>query len=169
MTHIITPSMDKLAHQMKRFAERGLFDGQTMTPYFNRARQFHEETGTMLLYTRESGYHSSGWWKNPDYERCYHLSISFWDVEAEIPRPFEPGLSRTWASAFFGAWTRYIWEESSVTHKLRPGSADVHHYRVFCDVMWKPIIPRGEVYTKEFIEEGWKSWSDVQYEKQQAK
>lgn len=39
--------------------------------------------------------------------------------------------------------------------------ATVHHYRLFCDKAWKPILPRGEVYSKDWTPADWKSWSDV--------
>ena len=37
----------------------------------------YEQPGlyTSLIYTMDEGMHSIGWWKNPDYARCYHLSL----------------------------------------------------------------------------------------------
>jgi hypothetical protein len=32
---------------------------------------------------------------------------------------------------------------------------------VFCDERWQPILPRGEVYSREFTEKGWKSFSEM--------
>mgnify|MGYP003524565819 FL=1 len=166
MPSFVTPSMESLARAMKHHARSGLWDGRAETaqlPYFDQARREHAETGTVLLFTREDGYHSSGWWKNPDYERCYHLSISFWDLQSQQPRPFETRLAEAWVRCFFVTWTRYVWEEGP-SMKL---PAEVRHYRVFCDPAWQPILPRGEVYTRDFVEKGWKSWSDQQWEKQQ--
>lgn len=163
MVHLITRSMDQLITRMKVHAESGLFSGKSIEhrlPYFDNARQQHYESGTSLIYTRDSGHHTSGWWKNPDYERCYHLSLSFWDFKHLAPRPFEHKQAKLWVQAFYGNWIRYIWEEGPA-QKL---DAEVRHYRVFCDLQWQPIIPRGEVYTREFIEAGWKSWSDQQYD-----
>lgn len=38
---------------------------------------------------------------------------------------------------------------------------DVHHYRLFLAPDWRtPILPRKELYSREFTEAGWKSWSD---------
>ena len=37
----------------------------------------------------------------------------------------------------------------------------VYHYRLFCDEGWQPLKPRGEVYTRDFIEKGWKSFSEL--------
>lgn len=161
MPAILTLEMRQLAQQMKQHAERGHFDGQNNnTHYFIMANQTHQATGTLLLFTRDIGYHSCGWFKNPDYERCYHLSISFWDVETEEPRPYEHKLAELWCNIFYGHWTRYIWTESN----QRPIPSTPHHYRVMCDPNWQPIIPRGEVYSKEFTEQGWKSWTEQQAE-----
>lgn len=33
--------------------------------------------------------------------------------------------------------------------------------QVFCDPAWQPLKPRGEVYTREFTEVGWKSFSEL--------
>lgn len=149
--------MKRLAQIMRRHADKGHFDGQhSETIYFMLAKQIHIPTGTQLLFTRDIGYHSCGWFKNPDYERCYHLSLSFWDVAANLPRPFEHKLAHTWTTIFYGDWTRFIWEESN----HRPIASTPHHYRVMCDQAWQPIIPRGEVYSKELTEQGWKSWSE---------
>jgi hypothetical protein len=162
---LITVSMEKLATALKMHSKRGLFDGQNIdTAYFAKAKRVHAETGAMLLFTRDVGYHSSGWFKNPDYERCYQLSLSFWDLENEIARPFEQKLAQAWVQCIFGQLSRYVWEESQPTESRKLVTAEVRHYRVFCDPAWNPIIPRGEVYTRDFIEIGWKSWSDKQYE-----
>ena len=166
MTHLITLDMEEIVRRAWSHATRGdyVYDGRNPnTPYFQNARGLHEPSGTQLLFTRDVGHHTSGWFKNPDYERCFHLSISFWDLEARIPRPYEYTLARTWVMAFYGSWTRFVWEESSKLERAE-GRLDVRHYRVFCDPAWLPIIPRGEVYSREFIEKGWKSFSEQRYE-----
>jgi hypothetical protein len=114
----------------------------------------------VLLFTRDVGHHTSGWFKNPDYERCYHLSLSFWDLERRVARPFEGRLARAWVRAFYRDWTRLVWEESATLRSL-PRLPEVRHYRVFCDARWQPILPRGEVYSREFTEKGWKSFSEL--------
>lgn len=40
-------------------------------------RWFVERIDAIVIMTRDIGYHTSGWWKNPDYERCFHVSISY--------------------------------------------------------------------------------------------
>jgi hypothetical protein len=168
--------MQQFANHMKRHAEHGHYTGVVETthlPYFRKARKLHQPTGTILIYTRDIGHHSSGWFKNPDYERCYHLSLSFFDPQTQYPRPFDSKLAKVWIHAFFGDWTRYIWEESMSDEGRQllaqnPNQPEVRHYRVFCNPVWQPIIPRDEVYTRDFIEKGWKSWSDQQYDKQRG-
>lgn len=166
MAAIITPSIARLARTMRQHAETGLFTGQNeLSLYFRLANRIHPETGTSLLFTRDKGMHDCGWFKNPDYNQCYHLSISFWDFSVlpdGTPIPYDFQIARTWIKAFYGAWSRYIWEESPFSTNLR---SEVRHYRVMTDPTWQPIIPRGEVYSRDFTEKGWKSWSDQQYEK----
>ena len=65
---------------------KGTFDGRYADAYFQNCRMVHPFRGITIAFTRDVGYHSSGWWKNPDFERCYHLSIwkSFSDVQDAI-------------------------------------------------------------------------------------
>ena len=115
--------------------------------------------GVTLIYTRDTGHHSSGWWKNPDYERCRHLSVSFFDPLTMMPDGFKRDRALDWARLMFGDDVSKLWIEPPYTidGKLR----GVHHYRLFCDAGWQPIIPRGEVYSTEFTELGWKSFSEI--------
>lgn len=164
---IITPETASFVQAMKRHAASGsYFDGRNeFSPYFLKAKQFHAASGTLMIYTRDVGMHSSGWFKNPDYERCLHLSLSFWDAKSKTPTAFDDKLMRVWVNLFYGHWGRYVWEESQ---SRTDNPAEVRHYRVLCDPRWQPIIPRGEVYTRDFIEKGWKSFSDQRYDRQQV-
>lgn len=113
--------------------------------------------------TRDIGHHSSGWWKNPDYERCRHLSLSFFDPEVGLvsgSMPRDKKLTAKIIDRVFGPDKRYLWSEPPYSPQGK--AADIWHYRLFCDPAWEPILPRSEVYGRELIEEGWKSWSDVQ-------
>jgi hypothetical protein len=166
---IITPSMDKLVRVMKHNAEQGFFSGsqsEAQGRYFQRCRQEHLKTGTVIIFTRDRGMHTSGWFKNPDYDRCYHLSLTFWDFDAGKQEAFDEKLARAWVHAFYGDWTRYIWHEGITDEGKSSGTANCNHYRVMCNPAWQPIIPRKEVYTKEFIEKGWLSFSDKQYKEE---
>jgi len=98
------------------------------------------------------GYHTSGWWKNPDYERCYHLSISF--PGGRNNKKLEHILNK-----FFGNNKRLLWCEPPYSEEGK--KAGVYHYRLFCDENWQPIFPRGEVYSTQFTEMGWKSFSEL--------
>jgi len=153
--------------------------------YLNRCTHFHWATGTVVMFTRDTGHHSSGWMKNPDYERCWHLSLSFREPRPERdpeelanahriallmrhvgahfePVPFDHRVARAWVEAFYGDDRRYCWEEGPFSGEGK--ALGVRHYRLFCDPTWKPILPRREVYTRDFTEKGWRSWSEVQGE-----
>ena len=117
-----------------------------------------------MILTRDSGMHSSGWWKNPDYERCWHMSLSFSHVSPLImlPEQYLPQdhkLARKWCDLIFGEAKRLLWIEPPFSDLGK--KRDVYHYRLFCDPSWTPILPRGEVYSRDFTPSDWKSWSDV--------
>jgi hypothetical protein len=163
-------ALESTVVRLKLAAETGLYDGLIATPtdraYFHRCRgicpvgRLADSTMAVLIYTRDHGHHSSGWWKNPDYERCRHLSLSFYDIVTGLPRiPLDRKRGGELARMFFGDDTRWVWVEPPYTAegKLK----GVHHYRLFCDVAWQPIKPRGEVYTKDFTEKGWRSFSEI--------
>lgn len=134
-------------------AQHGTFDGLSPDdPYLANCRWWLEDYGCILILTRDVGYHTSGWWKNPDYERCYHLSISF--PGGGKRKTVEHILKR-----LFGDDRRWLWCEPPYSAEGK--SAGVWHYRLFCDPAWQPLKPRGEVYTREFTEQGWKSYSEL--------
>jgi len=122
----------------------------------------HYPTGTQAILTRDTGYHTSGWWKNPDYERCIHLSLCFRDIETGEPKEKDKKLTAQWIDAIFGDNNRLLWCEPPYSEIGK--KRDVWHYRLFCadEGFRHPILPRGEVYSKEFTESGWLSYSDVQ-------
>lgn len=129
--------------------------------YLESCRAYHLPTRTKIIFTRDTGHHTSGWWKNPDYERCLHLSLSFLDPEAEEPRPVphRHDLASEWIDAFFPTTKHLVWTEPPFGPEGK--RHDVWHYRVFYSTGWTaPILPRGEVYSKDFTEAGWLSWSD---------
>lgn len=140
----------------------GVFDGDRMTPYISNCRFFHPMSGSVVCFTRDVGHHKSGWWKNPDYERCFHLSLSFLDPIIGENAPKNNKLTMQWVDLFYGDSKRLVWAESPVSKKGK--ASDVWHYRVFCDEHWRPMKPRGEVYGKELTKAGWKSFSEVQAE-----
>jgi len=159
--------MEKLVRIMKWNAELGILSGIIHSKYEDMYKgacsHFHRHTGTRILFTRDSGYHSCGWWKNPDYERCYHLSLSFRDPLTLNSRPYDKKLAAQWTRAFFGYDEVLTWCEPPFSPEGK--AVGVHHYRLFCDPAWKPIKPRGEVYNTEFTEKGFKSFSEIHGQK----
>lgn len=156
--------MPSVAQDRRRIAGYGIYDGwiHNTGRYAERCKAFHQPTGTLMIFTRDAGMHASGWWKNPEYERCLHLSLSFRDVETGDRAPRNKKLTGQWLDYFFGDNKRMLWCEPPFSPEGK--QCDTWHYRLFCAPNWTPIIPRGEVYSKEFTEMGWKSFSDVQAE-----
>ncbi len=180
--------MDLVARHVRERAERMLWDGRQGTfdglpipdlEWMYRSTYDIEEVGTRLMFTRDTNHHESGWIKNPDYERCYHLSLSAAGPGPSrslvVPVRLEPlvglpiaqpeldsDLEEAWVDAFFGEDKRYAWRESAKSRVGRDKA--VWHYRVFCDEHWQPLVPRGEVYSLEFTERGWKIWSELHAE-----
>jgi hypothetical protein len=156
--------MAGVAKEMKRVAFTGIWYGEGFTDYMIRCHGYHEPTGSKIGFTRDTGHHTSGWWKNPDYERCLHLSLSFHDPESGEPLgDRDSKLTKEWIELFFGNHQRLIWAEPPYSDYGK--QRDTWHYRLFMHDDWQtPLLPRKEVYTREFTEAGWKSWSDVQAE-----
>lgn len=122
---------------------------------------YHVATGTLILLTRDSGCHSCGWWKNPDYERCLHLSISFRDPKTILPRSYDHKEARPWVEAVFASNKNMLWIEPPYSTEGK--FLDVWHYRLFYAPGWAmPILPRKEVYSKDYTPAGWLSFSDLQ-------
>lgn len=155
--------VEKLVARMKATAQLGTWDGRHASSYFRSCRHRDRVLGVMAIFTRDVGHHSSGWWKNPEYEQCLHLSLSFFDPLTVTPAPRNDHLTKKIIAAVFGDEARKLWCEppTSTEGKQR----QVWHYRLFTDPMWQPIKPRGEVYSRTYTAAGWKSYSDVQAEK----
>lgn len=169
--------MASIARQMKAAARKGFFDGAN-TPrnlhYINRCSRVDPVTCTKLIFTHDIGHHTSGWWKNPDYERCFHLSLSpfepssglvdvrgvLYPTQAEL----DPKLRLQWAKTFYQDHVSKTWIEPAYTDFGK--AAEIWHYRLFLDKALEPILPRGEVYSKELTEAGWKYFSEVHAERE---
>jgi hypothetical protein len=157
-------SFAALAISARMQAARMVLDGRDSPAaqrHIERCTHYHRPTETLLIFTRDAGHHSSGWWKNPDYERCLHLSVSFVGTEGGrvYLLPFDRRMAGKWAEAFFGTAARLCWIEPPYSRagKVR----GVHHYRLFCDPGWQPILPRGEVYSRAHTPAGWLSFSEL--------
>ena len=158
--------MRSVALRMRSVANMGVWDGyddEKGQRYINKCRRIDSETSTVIIFTRDTGHHSSGWMKNPDFERCFHLSLSPAPMRIIIPNAQRAELSAktkaAWLKAFYGEDAKYTWEESAKSHVGKQHG--VLHYRLFCDESWKPILPSGEVYSTALTELGWRSASQV--------
>lgn len=138
--------------RIRKTANHGVFDGRHITPYFEECRWWLERFDCLIIFTRDVGHHTSGWWKNPDYERCYHLSISF-------PGGRNRKKEEYVLQKLFRSNCRLLWCEPP--YSIEGKKAEVYHYRLFCDENWEAIKPRGEVYNTQFTELGWKSFSEI--------
>lgn len=136
------------------------YAGVVPSDYIIRECQFWiAEFNALCILTVDTGHHSSGWWKNPDYETCWHFSLSFKDDEFQ-DAPFEWKTAKLLVGACYGPMRNLVWAEGPYTPDGK--RMEVWHYRVFVDTQTlMPIFPRGEVYSKQFTERGWKSWSEL--------
>lgn len=162
MEQSLLDRLDRFCRIILSRAKSGQWSGQDLTRYYHSCRNYlplTPETGCGVVFTRDVGHHSSGWWKNPDYERCFHISLSFITIDRE-PLPRNRVITELIIDRVYDKWQKYIWAEPPYTPRGR--EHDVWHYRVFCNPAWEPIVPQGEVYNKDFTEIGWLSWSDAQ-------
>ena len=165
------PRAWKLVEGMRSIARLGTYSGLG-TPadlrYIEFCKKLHRASGSLLIFTRDAGMHSCGWWKNPDYNHCWHLSLSFVDPESLQPTTVhDHKIAQRWCELFFKDARRLLWCEPPFSPEGKARA--VWHYRLFCDESYSiPLLPRGEVYTREFTEKGWKSWSDLHAEPQES-
>lgn len=109
-----------------------------------------------LIASHDQGTHASGWWRNSDYDRCWHLSlVAMADgAYADLPRPDLDA----WGRAIFGQHLAKAWIEPPASkldaYRHAPASAYTTHIRVFLDRNGRPIQPEGEVYTLKPWAEG---------------
>lgn len=157
-------NLDAMVPFAKLRARRGVYDGivsPTAQRYIDLCRliwAYNPAEAAVLLFTRDIGHHSSGWWKNPDYERCWHLSVSYRSATGETIE-HDKRRSQTLAEAFFGPDLAHCWVEGPYSPRGR--AIQVWHYRVFADENWEAFKPRGEVYDKSWTSADWRSFSDV--------
>lgn len=164
-------TQENIAAYLKRQAAMGTYGG-IVNPitqrYCDACQCAHRPSGTIMILTRDMGMHSCGWWKNPDYERCLHLSLSFRDPKTGVPRSRDRKLSDEWIDAVFGPLKTLIWTEPPYYPEGKKN--DTWHYRVFFAPDWAaPILPRGEVYSKDWTPADWLSWSDLRAKLHQEK
>lgn len=155
---------ENIAGWLKQQASCGEYDGvmtERAKRYTDSCTAAHKSSGSILLFTKDIGMHDSGWWKNPDCNQCWHLSLSFRDPQTGHPRGKDQEWTDKWIEAVFGPLKRLIWAEPPYYPEGKRN--DVWHYRVFFAPGWTaPILPRGEVYSKDWTPSHWLSYSDLQ-------
>ncbi len=105
-----------------------------------------------IVLSFDVGHHACGWWKNADYDRCLHLSLSvngerkgngwsYFDDPQEMPA----NEVNEWAKLIFEDLhpdaLKWLWFE--------PGykGSNMKHLRLFYSkITGQPIMPEGEVY-----------------------
>lgn len=117
-----------------------------------------------LMLSFDVGYHASGWFRNSDWERNLHLSLSH--PRPELPALWTPGKpeigvgpgpsmqletvgdaeARAWGRAVFGADAPKAWFEPAASPLDPHRAPNVVHLRLFYDPGMRPFIPRGEPY-----------------------
>lgn len=101
-----------------------------------------------------------GWWKNAQYEKCLHLSISFRDPATLESIEWEPAAARRIVEAVFGEARRLTWWEPA--YSAQGKARGVQHWRLFYAADWiTPIHPKGEPHTLN-VPAGWREWTDYQ-------
>lgn len=162
---VLFGDLAQLVKTAKQRAGRTVYDGR-VTPVNQRLIEslrylfsITPDISARIIYSRDVGHHTGGWWKNPDYERCLHLSLSFCVNPTDEPLPFLREPAAWIAGAFWGQHAKWSWLEKPYSPEGQ--HADVWHYRLFCDRSWSPILPRGEVYSRENTPVDWRSYSEV--------
>lgn len=136
------------------------FDGTSRTAHLIPLMTYRHIPGVTIIFTRDAGHHACGWFRNPDYERCYHLSLSFHGLMTNEPAPYSHREASKWIRMFFDPTPELVWSEPPYSPDGK--RLEVWHHRLFMDHSWRhPVFPRREVYSTEFTELGWKSFSEL--------
>lgn len=170
----IKPEHRRLAGNLRREALRGWYTGTPETAQAHIARAIargavESELTVSLSLSRDRMHHSVGWWRNAEYEYCWHLSVAAKVVDdpsraqeswaAASFEPFPHDELRYWAAAIYGKDIDKTWTEPGGTDpRLTPEEKRVHatmwHVRLFLhpEILntagepFHPFIPQGEVY-----------------------
>lgn len=161
----ITEQDRLMVRAMSRKAERGWYIGtEESLLQFAQVRDVpcrtNPELTTRLMLSKDRMHHSVGWWRNAEYEYCWHLSMSAWSKLIVGQAPGDTGSpedvpaeeERYWAHAFFPQSFGKLWHEPGGTDPRYSAEekrwfAHVVHLRLFLDPeTFEPFIPTGEVY-----------------------
>lgn len=112
-----------------------------------------------LILTFDHGAHASGWWRNSEYETCWHLSMCAITRTNPVEFAEVPTIERrAWAFALFGEDATKCWNEPPAgardRYRTAPQSRHTWHTRLFVDQAGRPIVPTGEVYTLVPFDDG---------------
>lgn len=162
----------KVVSEMGRECMDGWYTGDTSSLEKNGSarvvpsRVSPDELYVRLQLSRDRMHHSVGWWRNAEYEYCWHLSMSARPIGVEraaragIVLPpgtntlvaLPPGEEMYWGRLFFAEHAHKVWHEPGGTDpslsrsEARANSA-ISHLRLFLDPeTFEPFIPTGEVY-----------------------
>lgn len=152
-----------MAQMMLAQANRGWYigDDASLRRYGQRRDvigRTERELGIRLLLSKDKMHHSVGWWRNAEYEYCWHLSMSAWDRGRMLsnftgdPEDIPAAEERYWTFAFFPEHFDKLWHEPGGTDpRLTPAekmrNRHFAHLRLFLDPeTFEPFIPEGEVY-----------------------
>ena len=109
------------------------------------------ELVTSLLLSIDVGMHASGWWRNSQYDRCWHLSLCSMGADGQSYQDMTQDEAQWWARAYFGPAAKMSWLEPPASaldmYRTAPASPKVWHVRLFMDQKGNPIQPEGEVYS----------------------
>jgi hypothetical protein len=160
-----------IARQMRAKARKGWNVGSAASIEAYGAKRFTVAATTpelvvCLLLTRDRMHHSSGWWRNAEYEYCWHLSLSARDRLAfrAAEAGQQPGSTlgyeelprdevRYWTRLLFREHVDKLWNEPGggdprLSLEQAQRNALIWHLRLFLDPdSMEPFIPKGEVYT----------------------
>lgn len=153
----ISDAHRELCRRMAVKAFKGWYIGTEETLLRNRAfaqvpAVTEPELAIRLQLTKDRMHHSVGWWRNAEYEYCWHLSISAWEDGTERPASIPKAEERYWTFAFFPQTYDKVWHEPGgtdprLTDKEKLERRHIVHQRVFLDPeTFEPFIPTGEVY-----------------------
>lgn len=137
--------------------KRGWYIGDEDSLYRNRGYTqtpaATEPDLTMTLQiTKDRMHHSVGWWRNAEYEYCFHLSIAGWETNGSRPTSIPRDEERYWTHAFFPVHFNKVWHEPGgtdprLTRQEALEKRHIIHQRVFLDPeTFEPFVPTGEVY-----------------------
>lgn len=123
-----------------------------------------EQRVLSVVFTYDVGHHGSGWWRNSQYDRCWHLSlvaINLMRAKIAPEGAFETPTSEEQAALahlFFHTHTDKLWCEPPAgyfdAYRTTPQARHTYHLRLFTDREFQPIQPEGEVYTLKPWDDG---------------